>query len=325
MAGDRDGEPRLGARPRTARSLGWLALLALGVVELLGYFVIQSRVVTDDEWAAAAERVRAEWREGDIIAPAPGWTDPLVRRELGDLITLAAAGRDSTDGYDRLWTISARGFLPDEAPDRAPELDEEVGRLRVMRWSLDGPRVLYRFSEHLRAARASIRTHGEDRPCGWENSGRPRGGGLGAGPIVPAERFVCDPARSWLWIGVTMQDDLDIEPRYCIWNHPQGLEPIRLTFGSVALGDELVFAGDYYYEHERNLEHGPVEVSVSLGDTPIGQMTHRDGDGWKRMVLSTHVPSRGDARAGNVTFEVRAGDPTLRTFCWSAYTREAAE
>ncbi len=311
--------------PSRKRSAAWLALLAIAAVELVGHYVIQARVIAADDWAAAAARVRSEWREGDLIVAAPEWTDPLLRRELGDVIGLSMAGRDDgVDGYERLWTISARGHLPPEAPEAEPELDEEVGPLRILRWRLDSPRVLYRFVDHVRDARATIDLGGQARPCTWQSQGRPRGGGLGAGPVVPAERHVCDPRRSWLWVGETVQDDLHLQPRRCVWQHPAGGEDgIRVTFPSVPLGEELVLGGDYYYEHERNLEHGPTQVSVSLNGEVIAEMTHRDGDGWKRLVASTQVPARGEARAGEVTVEVRAQDPTLRTFCWSAYTREA--
>jgi hypothetical protein len=254
---------------------------------------------------------------------APEWTDPLLRRALGDLITVPMAARDGADGYERLWVISARGHLPPEAPDAPPELDETVGPLRVLRWPLRGPEVLYRFVEHVPEARVTLEVDGVERACRWQSFGRPRGGGLGAGPIVPAARHVCDPQRGWLWVGVTVQDDLDLQPRYCIWTHPAGPEPIRVSFPGVPLGDELVLAGDYYYEHERDGGRGSTEVTVLVEGEPIGEMTHRDGDGWKRMVASTRGPGRGDAEVGRVTVEVRAEQPDLRTFCWSAHTREA--
>lgn len=321
MAAERPKEPQASA---PARHVAWLALLVVAAVELVGHYVIQARVVTDAEWAAAAARVREEWREGDVIAPAPEWTDPLMRRELGDLISLVDAGRMGLDGYQRLWTISARGHLPEEAPDAPPDLDEQIGPLRVLRWTLSEPEVLYRFTEHVREARVTMRVDGQDQPCRWQTTGRPRGGGLGQGPVTPAARHVCDPRRGWLWVGTTVQDDLSLEPRYCIWTHPAGPEPIRVTFPNVPLGDELALAGDYYYEHERHLEHGPTEVAVLLNGAPIGRMTHRDGDGFKRMTLSTRVASRGGGDVGEVTVEVSAVDPNLRTFCWAAHTREGS-
>ncbi len=88
------------------------------------------------------------------------------------------------------------------------------------------------------------------------------------------------------------------------------------------LGDELVLYGDIYYEHERDLEHGPVEVAVFVDDEPVGRMVHRDGDGWKRMVASTQPEGRPRRARGQVRVEVTADDPNLRTLCWAATTRE---
>ncbi|HJL16835.1 MAG TPA: hypothetical protein RMH99_14320 [Sandaracinaceae bacterium LLY-WYZ-13_1] len=323
---ERDSDSPTSDAPSTSRRRWgalWLALLGVAIVELVGHFVVQARVVPDDDWARAAGLVRRAHRPGDLIVAAPGWADPLVRQALGDLIEPAEAGRSDLAGYERLWALSIRGHRPEEAPDAPAELDRAVGAVRVLRWRLPSEPVLYDFTEHVREARVTLGTGDGARRCTWRRTGRPRGGGLGAGPIQPAERHVCDPRRSWLWVGTTIQDDLDLSPRYCIWQHPAGREPIRATFPGVPLGERLVLYGDVYYEHERHEEHGPVHVTVSVNGEPVGRMTHRDGDGWKRMEASTEVPGAG-AR-GEVTVEVTAPNPHLRTFCWAATTRGSDE
>ena len=297
----------------------WLAFLALACVEVVGHYVIEARVVDDADWHHAAARVRAERRDGDLIIAAPAWADPILRRELGDVISLEDAGRSDLAQYRRLWVLSIRGHRPAEAPDARPDFDEQIGAVRVLRWPLPGDGVLYDFTEHVADARVTMRQGSTDTPCRWQSGGRPSGGGLGAGPITPAARHVCDPRRPWLWVGATVQDDLDLAPRYCIWQHPAGREPIRATFPRVPIGARLVLYGDVYYEHERHEEHGPVEVAVFVGDEEIGRMTHRDGDGWKRMVAATRVS--GAPAHADVTIEVTAADPNLRTFCWAATTR----
>lgn len=296
-----------------------MAVLGLAVVELAGHWTVRSRVVSDEDWARAAEVVRAGYEPGDLVVAAPAWTDPLVRRELGDLLTLEDAGRSDLAQYRRLWTLSVRGHRPEEAPDDAPEFDQQVGRIRVLRWRLQPAPVLYDFTEHVAEARVTIRVGDRDQPCSWRRTGRPQGGGLGAGPVTPGPRHVCDPRRGWLWVGTTVLDDLELAPRFCIWQHPAGTEPIRATFPDVPLGTEIVFYGDLYYEHERHREHGPVQVAIEIDGEEVGRMIHYDGDGWKRMVASTVAPERGPR--GDVTIEVTAPDPHLRTFCWAATTR----
>jgi hypothetical protein len=313
------------APPKTRSSL-WLVFLGLAVVEIVGHFVLRARVVDEEEWHRAAALVRREWRSGDLIVASPGWSDPIVRAELGDLIELEDAGRSDIAQYERLWTLSIRGFRPEEAPDHAPELDRQIGPVRVLRWDLTPDAVLYDFTEHVPEARVVLAEGAVETPCRWERNGRPSGGGLGAGPITPAYRHACDPRRSWLWVGTTIQDDLDLRPRYCIWQHPAAGQTVRATFPSVPLGERLVLYGDIYYEHERWIDpephnaHAPVHVSVRVDGVEIGRMIHNDGDAWKRLIASTRMPNRTRDR-GDVSIEVTSPDPNLRTFCWSATTR----
>src|SRR6185436_17070149 len=156
---------------------------------------------------------------------------PLMRRELGDLIELEDAGRSDTAQYARVWALSIRGHRPAEAPEQAPELSEQVGPVRVLRWRLPPGGVLYDFTEHVPEARVRIVRGGREQPCRWQHL-RTMGGALGWGAIVPAYRHACDQGRED-WVGTTVQDTLDLRPRYCIWQHPMGDEPVRVTFPSV--------------------------------------------------------------------------------------------
>jgi hypothetical protein len=299
----------------------WLVFLALAVVEVVGHFVVRSRVVTREDWEVAAARVRAEHRAGDLVVVAPSWADPLLREHLGDLLTLEDAGRSDLAQYQRLWVLSIRGHRPTEAPPEPPSFDEQHGRVRVLRWDLTPDAVLYDFTEHVREARVTMVEGESESPCPWREEHRPRGGGLGAGPMTPAARHQCDPRRPWLWVGTTVQDDLELQPRYCIWQHPAGPEPIRATFTDVPLGERIVLYGDIYYEHERHRENGPLSVAVRVDGEEIGRMVHADGDGWKRMVASTQRPGQPRRERGTVTIEVSAPNPHLRSFCWAATTR----
>jgi len=302
----------------------WLGLLAVALVELVGHAVIVARVPPRDDWRRAADRVREGFREGDLIVSAPDWTDPVLRRVLGDRIDFGQAGRSDTAPFERLWVLSIRGHDAPEAPAVEPALDEHLGRVRLRRWDLDPSPVVYHFVEEVRNARVTLVTGGTKRACPWRSAGMARGGGLGAGAMTPSGRFACDGARPWLWVGPTVTEDLELEPRWCIWQHPAGREPVRTTFEDVPLGDRMVLHGGLYYEHERMREHGPIHVSVRVDGEHVGRMTHRDGDGWKRIEVDPRAwpgaPTDPEAR-GDVTIEVTAPEPHLRTFCWSATIR----
>ena len=300
----------------------WCLLLLLAVAELLAQPAALRQVVADSDWLAAAEFVRARHRPGDLIVAAPAWTDPLVRWSIGDKIDLPDAGRSDLSRYRRLWSLSARGARAEEAPAAAPELRQRVGKVTVERWALPEPRVLYDFAEHLRAARVSMESRGGRHDCPWVRARAARGGGLGKDSLRPPEHFACDPKRPWLWVAPIVMEDLNLKPRYCVWQHPAGKRPVRVSFDDVLLGDALVLYGGLYYHHERKRRGGPVHVRLFVDDADVGRMIHQDGDGWKRLEVPLEAQvGRTHAR---IAIEVTAPRPYHRSFCWAASMRGQA-
>ncbi|UJR87047.1 hypothetical protein [Sandaracinus amylolyticus] len=307
-------------RPRASRA--WLLVLALAVVEIVAHVVTQSRVVPWSDWQAAAARVRAEWREGDVVTSAPHWADPLMRAAVGDLLDVRSAGRADLAPYSRLWQLSIRGHRTPEAPQRAPDHVELVGRVRIERWDLAPEPILYDLVEHVMDAEVALIEGDEARACRPQRGGRPSGGGLGSGPMTPAERHVCDPRRPWLWVGATVEEDLEMLPRRCVWQHPPGEEPVRATYRDVPLGERVVLHAGLWWEHERTMSGGEVDVVVRVDGQEIGRLVHRDGDGWKR--IEAAIPEALRGQRGTIDVDVSAPNPHLRTLCWAASTREAA-
>jgi hypothetical protein len=93
-----------------------LALAAIAVWETCAARRDAHSVPDDIAWRAAADEVRAGFTAGDLIVFAPGWIDPVGRRELGDLIPIAAAARMDADRYARIWELAIRGA---HAPETA--------------------------------------------------------------------------------------------------------------------------------------------------------------------------------------------------------------
>jgi hypothetical protein len=300
------------------RNLAWWLLLVVPAYELIAHAWIVSHVPDDADYRAAAEFVRSQLVPRDLITSAPAFIDPIVRLHLGDRISAAMAGRSDDANFERMWVVSARGELPSDAPAGAPELEHAFGRVRVLRYKLAKSPVLLDLVQSLASAEISIMRDGASQRCPRRTGGVPRGGGLGRPVLMPIpERFECDPDHPWLFVGSIVMEDLENRPRYCVWQHPQGREPVSVRFSDVPLGDQLVFYGGVYYEHERMREGGPIQVDISIDGQRRGGMTHHDGEGFRKLVLA----SGSGTQRGEIRIDVRADNPDKRSFCWAASTR----
>ncbi len=295
------------------RQWPWWLVGAVVLMEVVGHFVIRARVPRDDDWAAASRFLHENYAEGDAFVASPSWADPLMRLHVGDLIAPKAAARADLAPFERLWEVSIRGHRT-ELVDRPADLERAFGRVRVRRFDLGPSPVLYDFVDHIREAEVSA----GERPCRWQRQA-PSQGGLWRGPLWPAERHFCGP-QGWLWVGETILEDLHFEPRRCVWQHPAQGVPIRATFRNVPLGERLVIHGGLYYAHEREQTRPPVTARVLVDEVEVGRLVHRDGDGWKRVELDPDPLRRGASR-GDVTIEVIADNPDMRSLCWAASTR----
>ncbi len=303
-----------GRRQRAAAWL-WLLVAAVACFEIGADAWIRNAVPTEESWDRASDFVRERFGPHDRVVAAPAWADPIVRFHLGDLLTLRAAAPSDLAGFERLWELSIRGASTRDDP---PALEREIDGIRVRMWELDTAPIVYDFVEQITQGEVSLVERGAARSCPWVEE--PAGsGGLGRGPMPPEERFVCDPRRPWLWVGATVMADLSLRPRRCVWQHPAGPDPVRVTFSDVPLGEALVVHGGLDYEHERWRAGAPVVLRVWIDDRLAGEMVHRDGDGWSALSIDTRAIGLDRA---SVRFETSATDATARLFCWSASTRQ---
>jgi hypothetical protein len=291
--------------------------------ELSAHALIVSRVPAWSDYQSAGDFIRSELAEADVIEAAPGFIDPIVRWQLGDRMPLAMAGRSDMAHYERAWVVSIRGAHPRDVPAQAQsELARDFGHVRVERYRLGKSPVLYDFVSEWPRAQASVQ-HGErSEPCPLHKGGFARGGGLGRGALLPiGKRFECDARNPRLFVGDVVLEDLDNEPRHCIWQHPQGPEPVTLTFHDVPLGAALVFYGSLYYEDERMRQGAEVTASIAIAGQARARFVHKDGDGLRSLSIDTS----GLGERAEVSIAVTTPNPQNRSFCWSATTRSAGE
>jgi hypothetical protein len=292
----------------------WVLVAGLAVFELVAHPLIRAAIPSDESWEAASAFVRARYGHNDRVVAAPAWADPIVRHHLGDLLPMRMLAPSDLAGIERVWELSIRGAITRDDP---PELEERFGDVFVRMWPVSSDEVVYDFVENVQHAHVELATNEGTRACPWKKA-RPSRGGLGYGPMTPSERFVCDSRRPWLWVGATVLQDLDLQPRRCVWQHPSGIEPVRVSFSGVPLGDRLVVHGGIDYNAERKQEHGPVTLRVFVEGQLLGELVHRDGDGWASVDFDL---SGLDLDRADVRFETTAPDPSARLFCWSASTR----
>jgi hypothetical protein len=233
------------------------------------------------------------------------------------MIDLEDAGATDLDRYERLWSFSIRGHRAALAPDRPPDGVVRFGRVRLERWDLGRSPVLVDLVERVMEADVEIFRNGVGTPC-QRIEAEPRNIGLGAGAAWPRERILCAGERPWLFVAQTVNEDLDLALRRCVWQHPQGPEPIRTTFKNILLGERIVLDADVYSENERMQERGPFEVRVLVDHREIATMVHTDGEGRKRIEGLTQPMNGPRRQRGDVSIDVTAAEPDLRTVCWSA-------
>jgi len=294
----------------------WVLIAALAVFELVAHPLIRAATPSDESWEAASAFVRARYEPTDRIVAAPSWIDPVVRSHLGDLLSLRMAAPSDLAGIERVWEVGIRTATTRDEP---PALEEHFDGVRVRMWPVSTDEVLYDFVENIEHAQVELVADDGSRACPWKEA-RPSRGGLGHGPMTPRERFVCDPRRPWLWVGATVLQDLELQPRRCVWQHPAGTGPVRVTFPDAPLGERFVVRGGIDYNNERRRVHSPVTLRVWINDQLVGGLVHHDGAGWSGIDIDT---SALDLERAAVRFETTANDPTARLFCWSASTQRA--
>jgi hypothetical protein len=304
--------------PRWA-SPWWLLFLGLAIAEVVALGVREHRVPAESDWSAAAQHVRDQLAARDAVTVAPGWADPLLRLYLGDRLSLRVAGRSDLAAFERLWVLSIRGANAVDAPHRQPDYTESFGRVRVERYDLGRSTVLVDLVDAVTSARVERTINGAKELCMLRTfPPSVLQGGLGGGVVAPRQRFQCDFERPWLWVGQTVIEALDLSPRRCVWTHPQGKEPISVSFTQVPLGPRLVLYGGLDYHDERDQDKAPVKLRVFVDNREIADLTHRDGDGMKRWevdlrkTLGPAIPAKGDLR-----LEVSTSEPFRRSFCWA--------
>jgi hypothetical protein len=289
--------------------------------------VVQTHAaVPYSDWQSARDYLSAQVKPDDLVSVAPRWADPIGREQLGpEIATLEREARPDESRFPRAFEVAIRG-AHDALLDGWRQTDERrFGGVTVR--TLENPQgahVLDDLVSMVGAQRMQVSRVDGDKviDCPFTHAA-PAGGGLGAGPALPADRFVCPGAG---FVAASVAADLDYRARRCIYTMPPGGRAvIRLRFLGVRLGRSLHGHHGLYVEAERNKTGAPITITFRVGDATLGSVVHHDGEGWKPFEFDTSElaaqASSGDDGRADLVAEIGAGNPERRMYCFEADTR----
>lgn len=303
-----------------ARTLAWLCVPFLGLVELAGHFYFSSRAPRIEDWERSKAALGALRRPGDLVVVAPDWAEPNARHAFGDeWMPLTDVARADDSAYVRAIEVSIVGASAQEL--RGWKLVEERRQGKFRYRVLSNPRpakVLYDFVDHVAdASVADLGLSGARSPCRWNPAAIRSAGGLHGDPAFPSKRHECTGGGS-RFVGVTVVEDEQWKGRRCIWALPPNQGAVSIRYAAVQLGSAIRGYATLPQWIEREKHGAPVDMEVLAGGEIVGKYVHVDGDGWKAFSFSTGV------RAGTVAeveFRVTSRRPHDRQFCFQADTR----
>jgi len=312
------------AAARVRKAFVWLLLPGLGLAELAAHVWLAARAPRESEWRELARAVLAEKRPGEPVVVAPAWADPFAREAFGDrAFPLDELARSDDATFTRLLEVSALGARYEPARSWRVVSEAQHGRFTLRVLENPAPlRVRYRFSEHVNPRELSVELVAGTQvvPCEYNEHAPVAAGGLHGEVAFPRERFVCGgmPASA-SFVGVTVIDDQNYEPRRCIWAAPPAGFTLRLVFSGVPLGSALRgFAGLSYFLF-RDSDAAPVTLEAASDGVPLGGYVHRDAWGFHPFRIATAANA---GRTARVELALHAGETPQRDFC---FTLEALE
>ncbi len=284
----------------------------VGLMELGAHLVQTHGTPSENDWAEARGYVAARLKPDDLVAFAPRWVDPIGRERFGaQIATLEREARGDESRFPRAFEVSIRGgHVEGLRPWRRTDA-QRFGGVTVT--TLENPVPVHVLDDLVSLAAAGrMRVSHGDHDCTFAHAS-PQTGGLGFGPAIPGDRFVCPGGG---FAGVSVVADADYFPHRCIYAPPSGGGPLRLRFAGVHMGRTLHGHHTLYVEAE-HMKGAPVTITFSIAGVNVGTFMHRDGDSWKGFEVDTSDFAGKDA---DVVAEIdSSGD--RRLYCFEADTR----
>jgi hypothetical protein len=303
-----------------------IGVLVLGLVELALQFHFAHAAPRPEAWKRIQPAVQ-RLAQGNGLAPgnalivvAPRWAEPNARFAFGDeLMPLRHVARADDSGFATALEISVLGQSAAELRGWQLETSEQDGPFLLRRWKNSSfEPTLYDFIEHAEPAGLSVElAHGDARSACPYGKAKVSNGDLQGHPTYPSRRFQC-PGGEWQFVGSTVVEDQNYQPRQCLWAHPPPQGELVLRFEDVPVGAKIRGYGGMSYYEEREQHGGLIRLQVNVGTESVGDYRHGDGEGWKSFDFPTE---RFKGQRLPVEFRVRAGRAWDRSFCLQAEVR----
>jgi hypothetical protein len=302
-----------------ARRYVFLAIPAIALLELLAHIVQVTRRVPPEDWQRARQAVQVAARPNDLVAFAPSWADPLGREYFKDgLATVEREARPDDTRFPRAFVVSIRGAHLAELEGWKEEETARFGAVTVTTYANPYPaQVFDDLVSHAAPDRAQVTLieGGRDTDCPW-TQGSPATGGLGFGPGIPGERFVCP--RNGAFVATSVLQATDYRAHKCLYASPIGGSTVlRVRFLDVAFG--RVLHGHHAINWDSTkFNSPPVTLVWKVQDRVLARLVDGDSDGWKGFEIDT---SDLEGQRGELTAEVSAPTGSHRQYCFEADTR----
>lgn len=274
------------------------AVLVLALLETAQALVSPFRAPSDDDWQRAAAAVRGGFKTGDLIVAAPDWADPVMRRHLGSLVTVAMAARLDDAAYGRVWELTQKGA---GTQTRGQEtFRERFGNLTLRRIERTPVEIKFDFVQLWQQARVMRDSAAGIVPC-----------------ALTADRFSCpDSAEHFVKPALL---EFDFGMRMALFAPPVSGAAVVMQYDDVPLGRTLTVGAGLHHVWLRKAGQGEVTIEVFVAGQSVGRLTVDNRSAWQPKHFDT------GAFAGQrqiVRFVITSPDPSSRHFGFAAEARQ---
>jgi hypothetical protein len=232
--------------------------------------------------------------------------------------TVDREARPDDSRFPRAFVVSVRGAHLAELGGWKEGRTARFGAVTVTTYANPSPaRVIDDLVAHAAPERAQVTLveGGRETDCPWMH-GPTATGGLGFGPAIPGDRFVCPHGGAF--VATSVLQATDYRAHKCLYASPIGGSAVlRVRFLDVEFGRVLHGHHAINWDSAR-FNSPPVTLVWKAEGRTFARLVEGDGDGWKGFEIDT---SDLAGQKGELIAEISALTGSHRQYCFEADTR----